>query len=76
MPDLVGAALLFLLGWVIPFWAIIEMTPTKLPHYMLPVMPGLAMLAALGARAVLAPARPARPARNRRPAETNGWSEQ
>lgn len=47
--------MLFLLGWVVPFWIIIEMTPTKLPHYMLPVMPGLAMLAALGAGAVLAP---------------------
>ena len=53
--------MLFLLSWVIPFWVIIEMTPTKLPHYMLPVMPGLAMLAALGARAVLAPAKPAKP---------------
>lgn len=50
--------MLFLLGWVIPFWLLIEMTPTKLPHYMLPVMPGLAMLAALGAKAVLAPLKP------------------
>ena len=40
---------LFLLGWVVPFWAAIELTPTKLPHYFLPVMPGLAMLLALGA---------------------------
>ncbi|MGC6485691.1 MAG: ArnT family glycosyltransferase [Candidatus Puniceispirillales bacterium] len=51
--------ILFLLGWVVPFWLVIEMTPTKLPHYMLPIMPGLAMLAALGARAVLAPVKPA-----------------
>ena len=47
--------ILFLLGWVVPFWVIIELTPTKLPHYMLPVMPGLAMLVAFGARAALAP---------------------
>jgi 4-amino-4-deoxy-L-arabinose transferase-like glycosyltransferase len=48
------AEILFLLGWVVPFWVVIELVPTKLPHYMLPVMPGLAMLAALGARAVQA----------------------
>ena len=39
---------LFLLGWIIPFWLIIELTPTKLPHYFLPVMPALAMLASSG----------------------------
>ena len=39
---------IFLLGWVIPFWMVIELTPTKLPHYILPVMPALAMLMAYG----------------------------
>ena len=42
------AAVAFLLAWVVPFWIVIELTPTKLPHYFLPVMPGLAMLLALG----------------------------
>jgi 4-amino-4-deoxy-L-arabinose transferase-like glycosyltransferase len=39
---------LFLLGWIIPFWLVIELTPTKLPHYFLPVMPALAICASLG----------------------------
>lgn len=43
-----GAEIWFLLGWIIPFWIIIELTPTKLPHYFLPVMPALAMLASSG----------------------------
>lgn len=41
-------AIIFLLGWLVPFWLVIELTPTKLPHYFLPVMPALAMLVALG----------------------------
>ncbi len=42
---------LFLLGWIIPVWIIIELVPTKLPHYVLPVYPataGLAAFAVLG----------------------------
>ena len=39
---------IFLLGWVLPFWMVIELTPPKLPHYILPVMPALAMLMAYG----------------------------
>ena len=42
------APVAFLLAWVVPFWAVIELTPTKLPHYFLPAMPALAMLLALG----------------------------
>lgn len=53
---------IFLLGWVVPFWMVIELTPTKLPHYFLPVMPGLAMLLALGIGAALPKARPRPPA--------------
>lgn len=37
----------FLLGWIIPCWLVFELTPTKLPHYVLPVWPALAGLAAL-----------------------------
>ena len=40
----------FLLGWLVPFWLLIELTPTKLPHYFMPVMPALAILVALGAK--------------------------
>jgi 4-amino-4-deoxy-L-arabinose transferase-like glycosyltransferase len=36
----------FLLAWVVPAWVIIELVPTKLPHYALPLYPALALLAA------------------------------
>ena len=34
------------LAWALPFWIVLELTPTKLLHYPLPVFPALAMLAA------------------------------
>lgn len=40
-------ATLFLLAWAIPSWLVFEITPTKLPHYVLPLYPALAILAAL-----------------------------
>ncbi|MDE2227687.1 MAG: glycosyltransferase family 39 protein [Alphaproteobacteria bacterium] len=36
----------FLLAWIVPFWVALELVPTKLPHYILPVLPALALLAA------------------------------
>ena len=36
----------FLLAWLIPTWIIFEVVPTKLPHYVLPLYPALAILAA------------------------------
>jgi 4-amino-4-deoxy-L-arabinose transferase-like glycosyltransferase len=39
------------LFWLIPFWIILEIVPTKLPHYVLPAYPALALIVA---RAVLA----------------------
>ncbi|MDA0909383.1 MAG: glycosyltransferase family 39 protein [Proteobacteria bacterium] len=36
----------FLLAWILPFWFMIEITPTKLPHYSLPVLPAIALLMA------------------------------
>jgi 4-amino-4-deoxy-L-arabinose transferase-like glycosyltransferase len=39
------------LFWLIPFWIIVEIVPTKLPHYILPAYPALALIVA---RAVLA----------------------
>ena len=35
----------FLLCWIVPFWIIIELVPTKLFHYSLPVLPAIAILA-------------------------------
>lgn len=36
-------ALRFLVAWYVPFWIILEIIPTKLPHYMLPAYPALAI---------------------------------
>lgn len=36
--------LLFCLAWYIPFWIVFEIISTKLPHYMIPAYPGLALL--------------------------------
>ncbi|MGC2411947.1 MAG: glycosyl transferase [Stellaceae bacterium] len=36
----------FLLAWLVPAWAVLELVPTKLPHYVLPLLPALALLAA------------------------------
>ena len=35
----------FLMCWILPFWVIIELIPTKLLHYPLPVLPAIAILA-------------------------------
>jgi 4-amino-4-deoxy-L-arabinose transferase-like glycosyltransferase len=36
----------FLLAWIVPSWIVFELVPTKLPHYVLPLYPALAMLIA------------------------------
>ncbi|MBV9571009.1 MAG: glycosyltransferase family 39 protein [Alphaproteobacteria bacterium] len=36
----------FLLAWIVPNWLLFEFVPTKLPHYILPVYPALAMIVA------------------------------
>jgi 4-amino-4-deoxy-L-arabinose transferase-like glycosyltransferase len=41
----------FCLAWLVPTWLFFELMPTKLPHYVLPLYPALALL---GARGVLA----------------------
>lgn len=33
-----------LAAWVVPFWLVLELVPTKLPHYVLPLYPMLAIL--------------------------------
>lgn len=35
--------LLFLFAWYMPYWLLCELIPTKLPHYMLPAYPALAL---------------------------------
>ena len=61
---------IFLLSWLVPFWVVIELTPTKLPHYFLPVMPALAILLAFGVNFALPSAKTAAPAN--RPASKPG----
>ena len=36
----------FLAAWIIPFWLVLELVPTKLPHYALPLYPALALICA------------------------------
>ncbi len=35
--------MLFLLAWIIPSWIVFELVPTKLPHYVLPLFPAIAI---------------------------------
>ncbi len=37
-------AIAFLLAWIVPTWILFEIVPTKLPHYVLPLMPAIAIL--------------------------------
>jgi 4-amino-4-deoxy-L-arabinose transferase-like glycosyltransferase len=37
-------AVRFLLAWAVPAWLLLELVPTKLPHYVLPLYPALALL--------------------------------
>jgi len=36
----------FLIAWGMPFWIVLELVPTKLPNYLLPVYPALALMIA------------------------------
>jgi 4-amino-4-deoxy-L-arabinose transferase-like glycosyltransferase len=38
----------FLLTWIIPIWILFELIPTKLPEYVLPIYPAVALLCARG----------------------------
>ena len=44
---------IFALCWILPTWLVFELVPTKLPHYILPTLPALAIITmmALEARA-------------------------
>lgn len=41
----------FLLAWIVPSWIVFELVVTKLPHYVLPLYPAIAVAAALAADA-------------------------
>jgi 4-amino-4-deoxy-L-arabinose transferase-like glycosyltransferase len=43
--DAEAAGLRFLAAWAVPSWLIFELIPTKLPHYVLPLYPALALMA-------------------------------
>ena len=45
MQNKTNSVVQFLICWIIPFWLIIEVVPTKLFHYSLPVLPAIAILA-------------------------------
>ena len=49
----------FLLAWLLPAWLAFELVPTKLPHYVLPLYPALALLVARGVCAAPGRVRPA-----------------
>lgn len=40
-------AVQFLAGWIIPTWAVFEVATTKLPHYVMPVLPAVGALVGL-----------------------------
>ncbi len=42
-------AVRFCLAWLVPSWVALEIIPTKLPHYVLPLYPALALLVAVAA---------------------------
>lgn len=42
------------LAWVIPYWVLIELMPTKLPHYTLPLFPALCVMSGAAALTLLA----------------------
>ncbi|QDL90779.1 glycosyltransferase family 39 protein [Paroceanicella profunda] len=46
-----STAMRFLLGWALPFWLVFALVSTKLPHYILPILPALAGMIALWATA-------------------------
>ena len=42
------------MAWVVPYWLLIELMPTKLPHYALPLFPALCVMAGAAALTLLA----------------------
>ncbi|KAA2244010.1 ArnT family glycosyltransferase [Salinarimonas soli] len=52
-------AVAFTIAWVVPSWIVFEAVPTKLPHYVMPLYPAIAVLTAIAiARGFVGPHRP------------------
>jgi 4-amino-4-deoxy-L-arabinose transferase-like glycosyltransferase len=50
----------FALAWIVPSWLVFEAVPTKLPHYILPLLPAVAVLTVMAiSRHFVGPHRPA-----------------
>jgi 4-amino-4-deoxy-L-arabinose transferase-like glycosyltransferase len=50
----------FAIAWIVPSWIIFEVVPTKLPHYVMPLYPSVAILAVMAiASGFVSPRRPA-----------------
>ena len=45
-------AIRFCLAWIIPSWLFFELLPTKLPHYVLPMLPPIMLLCAAGVKQI------------------------
>lgn len=56
--DRTAAPVRFCLAWLVPAWIMFELIPTKLPHYVLPLYPALALICAWSAAAVIGGAAP------------------
>jgi len=41
------------LAWILPYWVLVEIMPTKLPHYVLPLFPALCIIASAAALTLL-----------------------
>jgi len=49
----------FALAWIVPSWLVFEAVPTKLPHYILPLLPAVAVLTVMAiSRHFVGPHRP------------------
>nr|WP_245411045.1 glycosyltransferase family 39 protein [Microvirga flavescens] len=52
-------AIAFALAWVVPSWLIFEAVPTKLPHYVMPLYPAIAIVTVMAiGRSFVGPHRP------------------
>jgi hypothetical protein len=52
-------AVAFALAWIVPAWLVFEAVPTKLPHYVMPLYPAIAIVTVMAmARGFVGPHRP------------------
>lgn len=53
LQDHLPKAMRLCLVWIVPFWLMIEIMPTKLPHYILPLFPALCVMIGAGIATLL-----------------------